>query len=327
MKNYKLIPLLAMTALLAGCGVNKSAKAPKFAKLGEEISADELIEVVSSNNFLGAWTNGELETPSAKFVKKENTQTNEKLYSNKKVIGTHSFKDSVETSFELDMKSLRGKYNYVYESEESSKDQVINKKESEKEVNNYFYQFANSDHSGEEKEYLMRLDTDDKRFSVLADATSATDEAKLEIIYDKLLPITDFSFPYEFITFPGYYPGLSYEKQREYKLYKNNSIYTIVIDGDYTLPEYNPSHELVCVARNKVKSKIQIDVTEGSTYTVSYEGTRTYRIDYLATTYVGEQAIKKGDYVEGKDVRYQQVNVTAGEVKLDAIDISNYKIA
>lgn len=316
-----------MTALLAGCGVNKSAKAPKFAKLGEEISAAELIEVVSSNNFLGAWTNGELETPSAKFVKKENTQTNEKLYSNKKVIGTRSFKDSVETSFELDMTSLRGKYSYVYESEESSKDQVIATKESEKEVNNNFYQFANSSHSGEEKEYLMRLDTDNKSFSVIADATSATDDAKLEMVYEQVLPLTDFAFPYEFKTFPGYYPGLSYEKQREYKLYKNNSIYTIVIDGDYTMPEYNPSHELISVTRNKVKSKIQIDVTEGSTYKVSYEGEANYRIDYLATTFVGEQAIKKGDYVEGKDVRYQQVNVTAGEVKLEAIDISDYKLS
>ena len=196
MKNYKLMPLLAMTALLAGCGVNKGAKAPKFAKLGEEISAAELIEVVSSNDFLGAWTNGELETPSAKFVKKTYSQTNEKLYSNKKVISTRSYKDSAENSFELDMTSLRGKYSYVYESEENVKNQVITTKEKEKEVTNTIYQFCNSSHTGEEKEYLIRANLDEKTFHVIADSSTATEEGKLEMFFDQVLSQTDFAFPY-----------------------------------------------------------------------------------------------------------------------------------
>lgn len=325
MKNYKLIPLLAMTALLAGCGVNKGAKAPKFAKLGEEISAAELTEVVSSNDFLGAWTNGELETPSAKFVKKTNSQTNEKLYSNKKVISTRSYKDSAENSFELDMTSLRGKYSYTCESEENVKNQVITTKENEKEVTNTIYQFCNSSHTGEEKEYLIRANVDEKTFHVIADSSTATEEDKLEMFFDQVFSQTDFAFPYEFKTFPSSYEGLSNEQKREYKFYKNNSIYTIVCNGDRTLPSYDYSHTLISVARNKVTSKLQIDVTEGSTYKVSYECETNYRIDYLGTAYASEQVIKAGDYIEGKDVVYQETSVTASsEIKIEATDISGF---
>ena len=219
MKNYKLIPLLAMTAILAGCGVNKGAKAPKFAKLGEEISADELTEVVNSTAFLGAWTNPEAETPSAKFVEKTSAQANEKIYSNKKVLQTLTYKESAETSFEVDMTNRRGKLNYVAESEENSKNSFGTSNNSSKDVTNSIYQFCNSSHTGEEKEYLIRADLDSKFFAVISDVSTIADEDKLQVFFDQVFSQTDFAYPYEFMTFPTYYSGLSYEKQREYKLY------------------------------------------------------------------------------------------------------------
>ena len=327
MKNYKLIPLLAMTAILAGCGVNKGAKAPKFAKLGEEISAAELIEAVNSTDFLGGWTNPEAETPSAKFVEKTSAQANEKIYSNKKVLQTTTYKESAETSFEIDMTSRRGKLNYIAESEENTKNSLGTSKNSSKDVTNSIYQFCNSSHTGEEKEYLIRADLDSKFFALMSgDVSTYADEDKLQVFYDQVFSQTDFAYPYEFMTFPSYYPGLSYEKQREYKLYKNNSIYTIVVEGDFTTPEYDPSHNLINTRRNKSTVKMQIDVTEGSTYKYAISREVDYRVDYFENTFIGDQIIRAGDYAEGKEVFYKQVNVNVCEVKLEAVDISEYKL-
>ena len=111
-----------------------------------------------------------------------------------------------------------------------------------------------------------------------------------------------------------------------YKLYKNNSIYTIVVEGDYTMPEYDPSHNLINTRRNKSTVKMQIDVTEGSTYKFAISREIDYRVDYFENTFIGEQIIRAGDYAEGKEVFYRQVNVNVCEVNLEAVDISEYKL-
>ena len=65
MKNYKLIPLLAVTAFLAGCNVNNAkAKAPSFAKMGKEVEFAEFVEEYKPD-LLGAWADHENQhTPS-----------------------------------------------------------------------------------------------------------------------------------------------------------------------------------------------------------------------------------------------------------------------
>ena len=329
MKNYKLIPLLAMTALLAGCGVSKGAKAPKFAKLGEEISVFELSEVVASTDFLGPWTNYELEVPSARFVNKQSRQINEKLYSNKKVVETYTYKNSTETSMDLDMKNLRAKMHDAKKEETKYKTKEDENTHASLISHNYGLQFGTSSYGaaeGEEKEYLFGYDLDAKIAHINANVTDYTDEAKLETFLDVALPNTEFSFPYDIASFPIYYESLSDERQQEYKIYQNESIYTIVYDGDYSTAELDPSNNLVSIRRNKVDRKIQIDVTDPSSYKVSSANTTTYRIDYYQFTTFNEQPRNVGDYLQGKEVSYQEINVTAGEVTVEEVDISNFPI-
>lgn len=51
-----------------------------------------------------------------------------------------------------------------------------------------------------------------------------------------------------------------------------------------------------------------------------------YRVDYFANTNIGEQIIRAGDYAEGKEVYYRQVNVNVCDVNIEAVDISEYKL-
>ena len=124
MKKLKFIPVLAVAALLSACGSNGvSVKAPKFAKMGEEVSFEKFDEEINKRFDELDFLKEDL-LNSKTLVGKGSSLISEKMTRGKKIITESTMKDSDEAKYELDMK------NYIAKMSGESKEEIINKSNS-----------------------------------------------------------------------------------------------------------------------------------------------------------------------------------------------------
>ena len=113
MKKIKLIPALAMVAMLAACSGNKSVsvKAPKFAKEGKEVTYAEFVDGLNQDGLFGIFSKEDLQPsdiPSLEINYKESAESTLKINNaNKKARLTSENKGVEETNIKADMKNVR----------------------------------------------------------------------------------------------------------------------------------------------------------------------------------------------------------------------------
>ena len=343
MKNYKLIPLLAMTAFLAGCNVsNKASSKVKFAKEGKEVEFADVYETFENPDLLGFWTNPNNNHANSSVIKGSLYRNfNGKLTSNKKVVESDKQVMDSEMTVKTDMKNLRismaGKGNLVYEEKNELGEESEN--ESYNESSNYqFFKTTETVQQGEEeveedREYFIEIDNKTNMYRYRQNVTSYDEIDKLDYVENFI-----YSFGTNNYDIAGgrmydaiySYSGLSVEGKAKYKFYQNNQIFTITFEDQYSTFVQAPNG-VGSVTTTIVKEKYQLDTTKGESFKYVYETKTTEHTEYYSDMTVqvyapmggySEVARFKGDVYESTYVSDFSVECKVQDVNIKEVDVS-----
>ena len=328
MKNYKLIPLLAVSIFLAGCNVTKGAKAPSFAKLGNEVEYADWIEQFNQPDLLGAWSNpSEQHIPSVVATIKQYGYQKTKIVSNKKVVESENDEGSQTGTFKTDMNNLR--LSIAMEEKSSSERKLENRviKQSENQKYDVSVQIGKAQVGDEQQDCILNIDNRGKQYSIMTPAGSL-DAQQRKTAFENLV-MSFFSnaiFPSSFGNILENYPNMTVEQQSKYKFYVNGKIFTIVSSDSFA--ELGDFSGTIVNSLTKVETseKYQLDATKGESFKFKSASEAVFETEYLGDFYDNNTYVtrKIGDKGEGKYAEYYDVDFKAQDVKLNEVDLSNY---
>lgn len=324
MKKLKFIPVLAVAALLSACGSNGvSVKAPKFAKMGEEVSFEKFDEEINKRFDELDFLKEDL-LNSKTLVGKGSSLVSEKMTRGKKTITESTMKDSDEAKYELDMK------NYIAKMSGESKEEVINKSNStnSKSTSNdkgvYYVQEAEY----EGQKYLANVDSANKLVELMM---PLSETVKAETYLDQIGK--------QSITQSVQLPSLKYllsimatwteEEFEGYKFYQNGNTFTYTYSYEETNEQKDADDNLALTYTTKVEEKCQY-VLEGSHVKFAKSSEELQKVEF-AVDYTSDPSIlaKAGDVYEEIYNVYREAEAKDAKVSLKAAktDGFNFVIA
>ena len=302
MNKIKFIPVLTLTALLAGCNLF-GGKAPKFADSGEEVEYSYFYDKSRDEIF-----NGEIYDTEVKFtdrvVKYSSYEMNKSVTTRdrKEISKTEmAINRKGETQYDVDNAVAKltseGKSVYKANADEGNASYNITEK------TEGFYQFEKE--SG--TRFLVYANTKTKEYTRNEQVSSSR---KQDQIFDDLIRNDLYGLVNQFNM---YVPGSSSEA-KDYLFYiKDDSLFTLTVTKEDTTKasEYN----LV----TKTKLKVQLNTTDSKqSLKVSNEVQRdyTYTKDYLSN--------RKGDVRTENVINYFDYTFTGKNVNLSNVNVDDY---
>ena len=310
MKKIKLVPVLAIVALLSACGVNKgiSMKAPKFAKQGEEVSYTEFKAKLDE-----AFEASEIVKEDAKFgdrviTTKEASLQKTVVKNGKKELGREERKSAYEDKFQYDFDNFVGNATCSFKGYTLSKDAHGEKTSEDNENTSAQFQFGEGTHSN--RFYCYDLDN---KFYYL-EAALADGETK-----DHLFGIFLKEGIYDALN-EGLNAIPSNEEQAaEFKFYVNGKTFTFIDSYDESGDMKDDGNNVIGTYKDKGELKIQIDFTDGAQklkIAMEVSENSNYTAAY--------QSYGEGDEVTSEIKMYVDNNVQSKKVSLKAIDTSDF---
>ena len=336
MKNYKLIPLLAVTAFLAGCNVNNSSstKAPNFAKMGKEVTFAEFTEAYTPE-LLGAWADHEHQHTPSCVVKLDRSQERYAKLDSKKGPGMLMKmvqKENVTVKADLNnlLLSTEGKGTAVTEGTQADSYGRIIKINSTETVNYdtmLQYSTLHNDQTDADEQWLTEVDNTTKMYDKKKNVTTYSDDDKQTLMEDKAFDLAeDNVLPDLLDETLNEYSTLSPVEKENYKFYINNKIFTVIYSSEYTEPDVDGNNEVRVLYNFKIESKIQLDVTNGE----SFKFKVALKMDMDMKAYKDfaddETTMFAGDTGVGHQYQFASADVKVQDVKLSPVDISNYHL-
>lgn len=345
MKNYKLIPLLAMTAFLAGCNVNgKASSKVKFAKEGKEAEFADVYEVFQNPDLLGFWTNNSNNHASSAVIKGSGTRNaSGKLISKKKVVESDKEVNSGEVTFKADMRNLRISVETKEKYFEEEKNELGGESYEDVYDESYNYQLFDTTETvvnGEEeveenRQYFVMLDNKNKMYTYQQNVTNYDEIQKLDYVENF---IYGFGNRYGIAADKIYeivysYQVLSVEQKAKYNFYQNGQIFTVTYEDQQSVFDRAPNGDVASVTTTTYKNKYQLDATNGESFKYVYEEKKTVRQEYysdvlvsVSASYGGttEVARFKGDVYESTRVDTFAVESKVQDVTIKEVDVSKY---
>ncbi len=321
MKKLKFIPVLAVAALLSACGSNGvSVKAPKFAKMGEEVSFEKFDEEINKR-FDGLDFLKEDLLNSKSLAGKGSSFVSEKLTRGKKTITESTMKDSNEAKYELDMK------NYIAKMSGESKEEVINKSNStdSKSTSNDkgVYYIQEAEHEGQK--YLVYVDSANKLVELM---TPLSETVKAETYLDQVRK--------QSITQSINYASLNYlltsmaswseEQFKGYKFYQNGDTFTYTYSYEESRESKDSDENLIGTESIKVEEKCQY-VLEGNHVKFAYSSEQTTKMEFAIDYTVNPSLLAKaGDVYEEIYNVYREAEAKDAKVSLKAVKTDGYNV-
>lgn len=324
MKKLKFIPVLAVAALLSACGSNGvSVKAPKFAKMGEEVSFEKFDEEINKRFDELDFLKEDL-LNSKTLVGKGSSLVSEKMTRGKKTITESTMKDSDEAKYELDMK------NYIAKMSGESKEEVINKSNSTNSKSTAndkgVYYVQEAEYEGQK--YLANVDSANKLVELMM---PLSETVKAETYLDQIGK--------QSITQSVQLPSLKYllsimatwteEEFEGYKFYQNGNTFTYTYSYEETNEQKDADDNLALTYTTKVEEKCQY-VLEGSHVKFAKSSEELQKVEF-AVDYTSDPSIlaKAGDVYEEIYNVYREAEAKDAKVSLKAAktDGFNFVIA
>ena len=314
MKKIKIIPVLALTALLSACEIGGlSVKAPKFAKEGDKVEASKFIEdALKVMNDLDVYKEGA--TFQDKIIKGKISQGEETFTKRDgKKINLSSTKSVSSFSFEFDYDSkvALGKSNIKNESSQNS--YTMTSSATGKQAQDIYLQKFS--HDG--KNYFGMVDKKEKEVQSYYELSELITE---KYMFEMLLTMTEVQYlglsdNKELLE--TQYSAMPADEQAKFSFYENGNVYTVIYksetesnsadyDGKVTI-EYKIQYE---VKGNDVVYRAAQEVLEVRDYKKNVSG---YPNDHL-----------EGDHYEDKAVRYYDTSAKDKSVSLTAVDTTGY---
>ena len=328
MKNYKLIPLLAISVFLVGCNTSKNAKAPSFAKLGNEVEYADWVEQFNQPDLLGAWSNPtEQHIPSTLATVKQYGYAESKLTSNKKAVETYSSKDEYKATLKADMNNLR--LGVVVE-ENSKTESKVEKRvitDSENTKIDISVQIGEVTIGENSEEYMLNIDNSAKQYSLMNSvATLDAQQRKTAFENFVLSFLNNGVFPATFIQILENYPSMTVDQKSNYKFYQNGKIFTVTFATSFAEADNYSGDTIKALTKVEVNGKFQLDATKGESFKFKSSIEEVYETEFLGDFYDNSNSVtrKLGDKYEGKSAQYYDVDFKAQDIKLNEVDLSKY---
>lgn len=302
MKKLRYIPLLALTAVLASCGLN--VKAPSFAEEGEEVSFVKFKEGLIKAESLSEITDIDYNLGD-KVMKFSTSDTTIRTWKrgNKELAKQESqYVGKGESQYDVD--------NYVakFVSEAKNTITITSQEGSSNQTSNQSYERYYQIESVKGSNCFVQVNAKTKNYFVTDKITSLN---KRGDIFDNIVRgdmasiITQFEgqIPYDQKSSKGY---LFYNS--------DDIIFTIILNGE-TEDTSTSTYKL----RTQSKIKAQLDLTDKKeAFRLSYEVTHeyTYKTDY--------DNYASGDVVTEKTTEYMDTTISEKNVDLNNVDLGDY---
>ena len=322
MKNYKLIPALAVVTLLSACGTKNptGAKKPSFAKEGKEVERadffkefDEKFDLLDFNSAKHIASSEKIRTSydyyskfelgSSEGVRVSNTQINKSEGKIEADVNNYILSFEAKDSNVSDSKKANGSYEkntgtaaikYQAQKMEYGEKTYFGQADS---VNNVVYLFNTIDDS-----------------NPLADAF----DVYLKEGFNYYLGLSEFS---------GMVQNAREASEIELPLFKfsiNKNTYTCNYSFEEVYIQKDSEDNLLYSKTTKNTAKVQV-VMEDDSFKMTYYTTHYERREFeIETTYNGYK-IRPGDYVEINDSEARVSYVKDANVKLSLVDVSDFE--
>ena len=340
MKKYKLIPLLALASLLAGCNVNNassSSKEPNFAKMGKEVDFQEFVEVAGDSDLLDLWMEpSAYHIPSFVATRKENGSYSNKVTSKKKVVAGGDGKYVIDGKLEVDMKNYRIACKYNEKTTSKFYDEYASQEYLENPKTDRVYQFAKFEEpvegEGEEvetKEYWIQADKLSNSYFKLDDVTGeGLIYRRDNVEIDAVSQMNNLGvFPNSLYNYMSNYYGASVEEQANYHFYVNGKILTITYSAEYSETEIDASDHFANYIRTVTNDyKFQLDATDGKNFKSKFFSKEVSEKKYLRNMTVDYVARYNGDVEKSVETTAIECAVQVKDVTVKEVNLSKMRL-
>ena len=313
MKKIKIIPAVALVALMSGCTTNEnfSMKKPSFTKQGSEVTYSEF-----TSNYLEAKSKVDFFNEDA-YVAKDGTQSEssfivvkDSLKDGKKTINSSikKYLDKEETKFDVDNSVLSEKR--THKEYKEAKGPSINDKKT------YFADINTTYQPGkvENENMFLKVNELTKEYSPskFINETHTVEDVFTSLVYDTLTDLFSYNTLFDV--------EMSEEDQAKYKFYKNGTVFTCVRQTSEETE--NKTSDLVVWGTTTVKTyhKFQIDLKPGAV-----KAKAVFETSSKTVSNIDNDNYPAGFVYEVSDIEYIDYSMAYKNVDLKAKDLSNYR--
>ena len=331
MKNYKIISLLALAALMTACNTNKvSYKNPvTLAKLGKEVEVSVLEDLFNNPDFLKPWVDLDANHYPSSVITGTNASVYESTYTSKnKVVGRENGIERSDIVVKADTKNQRlynksdNVINYTKEIYGNKSIQNINFD------NEVTYQFLKTVEDGNEKLYYVTANQTEHTCTFLQDVTTESSAARLDMIEAVASSIFDNEEfgPYSMAYSISNYSSATPEEKEKFKFYQNKDVYSVVYTEETTTVDMLDSDILASISKTKIERTFQIDVSKGSSYVYKTMNVRDVETTYLSNFIDSDDTVRFiDDVLKEKTTESFSVDVKVQDTKVNEVDVSNFE--
>lgn len=313
----KIIPLMLVLPLLAGCGKNVKVKAPKFADMGSELEVEKFGE-----EFEKAQADSELSKedllPSSLFKSSSASVSKDEWLRGKNSIRTSKSGSKSEATTKIDMRNVviasEGKSNSFYEAKSADASYSDESKSKTK--------ATVQEHKGEKYSHLAMVNQLDKTYYSVT-AIPEDKDAKWQLDQQARGLVSSFASAISSII--QYFPYMPEEQQAKYKFYQSDKVFTMTYEEKVENEETkNLKDEVVYVTNSSASIKYQLDFTDGKMAYRQYNKSEK-KIEYKMEVESQDEIYAKGDIVTSSSEQAVEVSYTHDDsVKASAVDLKGY---
>ena len=330
MKNYKIISLLALAALMSACNTNKASnKNPvTLAKLGKEVEVSVFQELFDDPDFLKPWVDLDANHYPSSVISSTTAYVVDSTYtSKKKVIGKENGIEKSTMLVKMDAKNQRF---YTKEDAETNYTKNILGSEQTQKMNvsnEITYQFLKTVEDEAEKMYYVVANKNQLTCTFLSDVTTETSAARLDIIEEVASnTFSSHNFGPSEMAFTIFaYASSSIEEQEKFKFYQNKDIYSIVYTEEEKSIEMLDDDYVASTTKTKEVKTFQLDISKGNSYIYKIMDVTEVETTYLANFVDSNDTARfVDDVVKSKTTNSFSVDVKIQDTKIKEADVSDY---
>ncbi len=331
MKNYKIISLLALAALMTACNTNKvSYKNPvTLAKLGKEVEVSVLEDLFKNPDFLKPWVNLDANHYPSSVITAIDASVYESTYTSKnKVVGRENGIERSDIVVKTDINNQR-----LYNKSDNVMNYTKNIFGSEQTQKMSFsseltYQFLKTVEDETEKMYYVVANQNEHTCTFIQDVTLESSAARLnmiEAVASSIFDNEEFG-PYSMASSIFDYSSLTPEEKEKFKFYQNKDVYSVVYTEEMTIVDMLDDDILASISKTKIERTFQIDVSKGSSYVYKTMNVRDVETTYLSNFIDSNDTVRFiDDVLKEKTTESFSVDVKVQDTKVDEVDVSNFE--
>lgn len=329
MKKIKLIPALALVAMLSACGTSKiskpsASKAPKLASVGEKIEFATFADEVQKG--MGAYSSEEGAVPSYKAKLDEYADSKLKIMNGKQNLLSINEIEKQKNTISADMN------NCVAEGK-GKQESYMKGSRAEQNTKAEYYQ-------GYEQDAVLQLSTIGETTGIyqfdnlagtymLGQDVSSLEEAQRKERFSYIASQSGANvIEYEFFMLIGNYATMDEEEQKLYSFHKNGLVYTVVYENSGTEDvKDDESGEVLYKHTFDESNKMQLDLTKGADSTFSYKKVEKGNFKYEAVKdcKVHSYSLAAGQVMTDESVQYVNNSIESDDsIVVKAVDPAKY---